>query len=150
MASAAAVEEMERLMSLTPADVKDECAKLPQAWTKKNGFDVGLDKRTCGKWIPGLFHVWLRQRGAKAMGLPLDWPHVHRGEHTPTTFTLDGHFFNLSDLLREDETKLDQPISARRSSVAPSVVAICVEMRVQRSRETVLLRRQPPTTQRPR
>ena len=41
------------------------------------------------------------------MGLPLDWPHVHRGEHTPTTFTLDGHFFNLSDLLREDETKLD-------------------------------------------
>ena len=90
------------------------------AWLRRRGYDLEKHRRANGKWIPGLFHIWLRQQYARAMGAVDDWNAVimdalpavaaakpsESADQIPRKFTLDNDIFQLDEALVGDHYKL--------------------------------------------
>ena len=64
-----AAAEMERLVTLTEREQQERCAAVPAHLQREQGFDVRGGTYRGGAWIVGLFRVWLRDEGARLLGV---------------------------------------------------------------------------------
>ena len=68
-----AKSELERILSLTVAQLSKERGEVQPSLRSKLGFDLLSESPSASAWIPGLWRVWLHAEGARRMGAEEVW-----------------------------------------------------------------------------
>ena len=102
------IKKFGRILVLGEADVEKECKRIAPRMQQEQSFALSpSSKGACeswyvsGAWVPGLFRVWLREEGARLMGVEEQWRELVRASKTihvdaPLEFSLDHTSANLA------------------------------------------------------